>query len=81
MCRTNVAKTSGINMGIELYNKLPPVIKNREMTQEFKSRVTDFLMQHMIYSVEEFLSFYALCEFHYYYYWKLKCMLDFLMLK
>ena len=50
-CRTNVAKNSGINMGITLYNKLPPVIKNLEMTQEFKSRVKDFLMQHMFYSV------------------------------
>ena len=56
-CRTNVAKNSGINMGIKLYNKLPPVIKNLEMTQEFKSRLKDFLMQHMFYSVEEFLSF------------------------
>ena len=44
-------------MGIKLYNKLPPVIKNLEITQEFKSRVKDFLMQHMIYSVEEFLCF------------------------
>ena len=57
-CRTNVAKNLGINMGITLYNKLPPVIKNLEMTQEFKSRVKDFLMQHIFfYSVEEFLSF------------------------
>ena len=56
-CRTNVTKNSGINIGIKLCNKLPPVIKNLEMTQEFKSRVKDFLMQHMFYSVEEFLSF------------------------
>ena len=35
-------------------NKL---IKNLEITQEFKSRVKDFLMQHMFYSVEGFLSF------------------------
>jgi hypothetical protein len=35
-CRTNVAKYSGINMGIKLYNKLPPVIKNLEVLQEFK---------------------------------------------
>ena len=42
-CRTNVTKNSGINMGIKLYNKLPPVIKNLEMTQEFKSRVKDFI--------------------------------------
>ena len=39
-------------MGIKLYNKLPPVVKNLEMTQEFKSRVKDFLMQHMFYSVQ-----------------------------
>ena len=41
-CRTNVAKNSGINMGIKLYNTLPPVIKNLKMTQEFKSRVRIF---------------------------------------
>ena len=56
-CRTNVAKNSGINIGIKLYNKLLPVIKNLEMTQEFKSRVKDFLMQHTFYSVDEFVSF------------------------
>ena len=57
LCRTNVAKNSGINIGIKLYSKLPPVIKNLEMTQEFKSRVKDFLMQHTFYSVDEFVSF------------------------
>ena len=44
-------------MGIKLYSKLPQVIKNLEMTQEFKSRVKDFLMQHMLYSVEEIYLF------------------------
>ncbi len=56
-CGTNVAKHSGINMGIKLYNKLPPVIKNLEMAQEFKSGVKDFLVQHMFYSVEEIYLF------------------------
>jgi hypothetical protein len=37
-CRTNVAKNSGINKGIKLYNKLPPVIKNLEVLQEFKRK-------------------------------------------
>ena len=54
-CRTNVAKNSGINMGIKLYNKLPPVIKNLEMTHEFKSRVKDFLMQHVLLSGRVFI--------------------------
>ena len=47
-CGTNVAKHSGINMGIKLYNKLPPVIKNLEMAQQFKSGVKGFLMQHVL---------------------------------
>jgi hypothetical protein len=56
-CRTTLYKNSCENVGIKLFNKLPNTIKRTERTQEFKRRLEYFLMQHVFYSVEEYMSF------------------------
>ena len=43
-------------MGIKLYNKLPPALKNLEKVQDFRYKVKQFLIKHMFYWVGEFLS-------------------------
>ena len=48
-CRTSIAKDSGLNMGIKLYNKLPPALKNLEKVQDFRYKVKQFLIKHMFY--------------------------------
>jgi hypothetical protein len=55
-CRTNLAKNSGINMGIVLYNRLTQKIKKLDMKHIFKKSVNKFLLQHVFYSVDEYLS-------------------------
>jgi hypothetical protein len=45
------------NAGIKLFSKLPNTIKRTERLQEFKRRVPYLLMQHVFYSVEEYMSF------------------------
>ena len=43
-------------MGIKLCNKLSNTIKILEKIQEFKRRVNYFLLQHIFYSVDEYMS-------------------------
>jgi len=37
-CRTNLAKNNGLNMGIALYNKLPPNLKKLDTKHIFKKK-------------------------------------------
>ena len=55
-CRTTLLKNSSTNVGIKLYNKLPNTIKTLEKLQEFKIRLKYFLLQHIFYSVYEYMS-------------------------
>jgi hypothetical protein len=55
-CRTNLTKNSGINMGIVLYNRLPQKIKKLDMKHIYKKSVKKFLLQHVFYSVDKYLS-------------------------
>ena len=54
-CRTTLFKNSSANVGIKLYNKLPN-IKRLDNIQEFKRRLKYFLLQHIFYSVDEYMS-------------------------
>ena len=56
-CRTNIAKNNGINLGIKLYNKLPNFIWQVVPKHKFKTSVNKFLLQHVFYSLDEFLAF------------------------
>jgi hypothetical protein len=56
-CRTTVFKNSSENVGIKLFSKLPDTIKRLEKIQEFKRRLNYFLLQHIFYSVDEYMSF------------------------
>jgi hypothetical protein len=49
-------KNGSANMGIKLYNKLLNTIKRLDMIQEFKRRLKCFLLQHIFYSVDEYMS-------------------------
>ena len=53
--RINLAKNSGLNMGIILYNRLPQNIKKLDTKHIFKNGVKKFLLQHVFYSVDEYL--------------------------
>ena len=55
-CRTTLFKNSGGNVGIKLYNKLPNTIKRLDKIEEFKRRLKYFLLQHIFYSVDEYMS-------------------------
>jgi hypothetical protein len=55
-CRTALFKNSSANVGIKLYNKLPNTIKRLDKIQEFKRRLKYFLLQHIFYSVDEYMS-------------------------
>jgi hypothetical protein len=56
-CRTTLFKNSSANVGIKLYNKLPNTIKRLDKIQELKKRLSYFLLQHIFYSVDEYMSF------------------------
>jgi hypothetical protein len=56
-CGTTLYKSSWENAGIKLFNKLPNTLKKIERPQEFKRRLRYFLMQHVFYSVDEYMSF------------------------
>lgn len=45
------------SIGINVFNKLPPECKNILMLREFKQTVKQYLLQHIFYSVEEYLQF------------------------
>jgi hypothetical protein len=53
--RTNIAKSNGTNMGITLYNKLPRYLKKIVKIHKFKRSLKQFLLQHVFYSVKEYL--------------------------
>ena len=55
-CRTTPFKNSSENVGIELYNKFPNTIKRLEEIQEYKRRLNYYLLQHIFYSVDEYMS-------------------------
>ena len=55
-CRTTLFKNSSANVGIKLYNKLSNIIKILNKIQEFKRRQKYFLLQHILYSVDERMS-------------------------
>jgi hypothetical protein len=56
-CRTTLFKRSVVNMGIELYSKLPNKIKNMEGLLTLKKELKSFLLIHSFYTVNEFISF------------------------
>jgi hypothetical protein len=51
-----VFKNSSANVGIKLYDKLPNTIKRLDKIQEFKRRLKFILLQHIFYSVDEYMS-------------------------
>jgi hypothetical protein len=55
-CRTTLFKNSSANVGIKLYNKLPNTIKRLDKIQGFKRRLKYFLLQHIFYTVDEYMS-------------------------
>jgi hypothetical protein len=56
-CRTTLFKKSVINMGIELYSKVPNKIKNTVDFLAFKKALKSFLLKHSFYMINEFVSF------------------------
>jgi hypothetical protein len=56
LCRTTVFKNSSASVGIKLYNKSLNAIKRLPKTQEFKRRLKYFLLQHIFYSVDAYMS-------------------------
>jgi hypothetical protein len=55
-CRTALLKKSVVNMGIELYSKVPNRIKNSESFLVFKKDLISFLLEHSFYTINEFVS-------------------------
>ena len=53
---TDLYKRSVINMGTELYNKLPGYTKEIDSFKTFKKEMKSLLLLHSIYSVEEFVA-------------------------
>ena len=54
--KTDLYKKSVINMGSNLYNKLPDYIKEIESYKTFRKQLKLFLLRHAFYSVEEFVA-------------------------
>jgi hypothetical protein len=54
-CRTNVVKNGVMNMGIRLYNRITNKIREVEKIRQFKRVLRLYLVQHMFYSVEEYM--------------------------
>jgi hypothetical protein len=44
-------------MGIKLYNKFPNIIKKLKDIWKFKKRLKYFLLRHIFYSVDEYVSY------------------------
>jgi hypothetical protein len=55
-CRIIHFKNSSGNVGIKLFNKLPDTIKGLEKIQELKIKLKYFLLQHIFYSLDEYMS-------------------------
>jgi hypothetical protein len=56
-CRTKLYKNNYENTGIKLFNKLPDSIKRLTKPREFRRQLFRFLLQHVFYSVDEYMSF------------------------
>ena len=54
--RTDLYKRSVMNVGSNLYNKLPDHVKETDSYKSFRKKLKQFLLQHTLYSVEEFLA-------------------------
>jgi hypothetical protein len=54
-CRTTLFKRSVVNMGIELYSKVPNQIKDMEGFLTFKKELKSFLLNHSFYSINSFI--------------------------
>jgi hypothetical protein len=59
LCRNTLLKNSSANVGIKLYSKLPNTLNRLDKIQEFKRRLEYFLLQHILYSVAEYMVFYV----------------------
>lgn len=46
---------SVMNMGIKFYNKSPYKIRDVEQMRQFKTELWSFLLQHTLYSVDEYI--------------------------
>jgi hypothetical protein len=53
--RTNVVKNGVMNMGIKLYNRIPNKMTEIGKMSQFKRGLRSYLVQHMFYSVEEYM--------------------------
>jgi hypothetical protein len=70
--KTPLFKNSSANVGIKLYIKLPDTTKRLGKIQEFKRKLKQFLLQHIFYSVDAYmsslvpllLSYLLLCTFY-----------------
>jgi hypothetical protein len=56
-CNTVLYQKSVINMGIELFNKLPIQIKQLDNHKSFKREVTTLLVHNSFYTIEELFNF------------------------
>jgi hypothetical protein len=56
-CRTTLLRNNVANVGIKSYNKLPNKLKKLEKMEEFKRKLKYFLLQHIFYSVDEYMSY------------------------
>ena len=56
-CRTTLLRNDVANVGTKLYNKLLEKLKKLEKIEEFKRKLKYFLLQHIFFSVDEYLSY------------------------
>jgi len=54
--KSDINKKSVVNMGTKLYNKIPGYIKEMDNCKAFKKVLKSFLLYHVFYSVDEFVS-------------------------
>jgi hypothetical protein len=50
-----MSKNCVMNMGIRLYNKMPNKVREVGKMRQFKRVFRSYLVQHMFYSVEEYM--------------------------
>ena len=55
--RTTLFRNCVANMGIKLYDKVSHEVKKLEKIQEFQRKLKYFLLQHIFYSVDEYMSY------------------------
>jgi hypothetical protein len=54
-CRTNAYGNGVMNMEIKLYNNIPNKIREIGKMRQFKRVFRSYLVQHVFYSVEEYM--------------------------